>query len=63
MGRGPPKKQTPAVVEAAPAEEVAMADVDLQVMLMPPERPSGQSSVVVPVPGGQGAPEKLSYRI
>jgi len=50
----PPKKRKAASVEAAPAEEVAMTDDDLKEMSMPPERPSGQSSVVVPFPGGHG---------
>ena len=54
MGQGPPKKRISAVVEAAPAEEVAMIDYDLKVMSVPPERSSGESSVVVPFPGGQG---------
>ena len=52
--RVPPKKRKAALPEAAPAEEVAMTDNDLKEMSVPPERPSGETSVVVPFPGGQG---------
>ena len=52
--RVPPKKRKAALLEAAPAEEVAMTDDDLKEMSVPPERPSGETSVVVPFPGRQG---------
>ena len=52
--KGKKKRKVTAEVEAAPAEEVAMTDNDLKEMSVPPERPPGESSVVVPFPGGQG---------
>ena len=57
--RGPPKnrdkskrKQGPGVVSWN--DEMAMVDDNLKAMSVPPERPAGQSSVVVPFPGGRG---------
>jgi hypothetical protein len=44
-GRGPLKKRP---------QDVSLTDDDLKEMSVPPERPSRESSVVVPFPGGQG---------
>ena len=53
MERGPPKKRKqPPVV--AWNDEMTMTDDNLKAMSVPPERPAGQSSVVVPFPGGRG---------
>ena len=56
--RGPPKnrtkdkrKQRETVV--AWNDEIAMADDNLKAMSVAPERPAGESSVVVPFPGGR----------
>ena len=49
MERGPPKKRKqPPVV--AWNDEMTMTDDNLKAMSVPPERPAGQSSVVVPLP-------------
>jgi hypothetical protein len=46
--KGPLKKRTQDVWANA------MTDDDLKAISVPPERPSGESSEVVPFPGGQG---------
>jgi len=58
-GRGPPKnrtkhkcKQRESVVSCN--DDMTMDYDNLEAMSVPPERPAGESSVLVPFPGGQG---------
>jgi hypothetical protein len=54
MKRGPPKKRKQPETVVAWNNEMTMTDDNLKAMSVPPERPAGQSSVVVPFPGGRG---------
>ena len=50
-GRGPPKNRKQRVV--ALNDKMAIPDDNLKAVTVLPERPAGESSMVVPFPGGQ----------
>jgi hypothetical protein len=53
-GRGPPKNRTKDKRKQRVVswnDEMTMADNNLKAMSVPPERPAGESSAVVPFPG------------
>ena len=54
MPRVPPKKRKQLETVVAWNDEMTMTNDNLKAMSVPPERPAGQLSVVVPFPGGQG---------
>ena len=54
MGRRPYKKRKQPDIVVASNDEMSMTDDNLKAMSVPPERPAGESSAVVPFAGRPG---------